>query len=112
MGTLQYAAIDLEIKDRDLAHLEAVIMNKLRNHQAFFFSCKDRKQHGAGRRTLWLHAAIPLVFTYDNAIKVPLDRKWLQQLLDHANSPGGLIYSPEPDQASQPHTDGRPSRRI
>lgn len=95
MGILHYGApaVELPIDDRTLAHLELVIVAKLRRSEGFAFSLAD----DTGRRdVVWLSSATTLRFTYDGPMP-EINRVWMQELADVANTPGGLRVTPEPD---------------
>lgn len=100
MGTLHYGSppVGFALDDRTLAHLELVIFAKLRRRESLSLSIVDE---GTGRRqALWLSTAATLRFEYDAAMP-PIDKVWLQELVDASNSPGGLRIQPEaPDRAS------------
>ena len=97
MGRLTYGGTTgttLEFDDRLLAHLQAVILAKLRRDEKFSFTC----QHGpAGYTSIWVHPAIPLVFTFDAAERPVLSRQWIEVLMHSANGGGGLTVIPEPE---------------
>ena len=69
MGSLFYGndthAID--IPDRVLAHLKVIIATKLRRGESFTISWKHQDDVAGGRTTLWMHASIPVRFTFDSA---------------------------------------------
>jgi len=48
-------AVSIEIPDRALAHLQAVVIPKLRNGESFTFSWRHTTEQGSGRSTLWVH---------------------------------------------------------
>jgi hypothetical protein len=97
VGTLVYGNSQLEadFDDRVLAHLQAVIVAKLRRDEGFLFSWKDDAS-GGGRKCVWLHRSIPLYFTYPTAQPPAVNRVWLEALTVSANSPGGLRIVDEP----------------
>ncbi|RFA09785.1 hypothetical protein B7R54_11650 [Subtercola boreus] len=95
MGTLTYGSSGtvLQFDDRLLAHLQAVIMAKLRRDEKFGLTCS----HDAGGYTsVWLHPSIPLVFTFDTVDRPQLNRPWVELLMQSANSGSGLSMIPEP----------------
>lgn len=97
MGTLFYGGSDtsIHIEDRSLAHLKMVIATKLRRSESFTFSWPHPDGHPPGRSTLWLHPAIPLRFVFDDPEPVTLNRQWLKELANSANSSGGIVLTPE-----------------
>lgn len=100
MGTLHYGSpsVDLPIDDRTLAHLELVIIAKLRRQESLSLAITDDE---TGRRqAFWLSPSTTVRFAYD-APMPEINRLWLQELVDAANSPGGLRILPEPDPAAR-----------
>jgi hypothetical protein len=115
MGTFTYADIDIDIDDRLLAHLEAVILAKLRLQQSFFFTWTNPVQAGSGRHCIWLDPAIPLVFLYASGARPRLNREWAAKLLESANTEAGIVYQAEPGgpvQASPSRIRRRPPSRA
>ncbi|KAA9132344.1 DUF7882 family protein [Microbacterium caowuchunii] len=96
MGQLLYDAgsQSFDIDDRTLAHLRVVFMNKLRRSEPFLFHLPD--PHGMGMRSLWIHPAVALVFTFYGSRSPVLNREWIDELMTEANGPNGLTLSPEP----------------
>ncbi|MCW3493230.1 hypothetical protein [Microbacterium sp. SSM24] len=95
MGTLHYGApsIGLPLDDRVLAHLELVITAKLRRQESFAFAVVDEKTDV--RQSVWISPVTSLRFEYE-APMPEINRQWLQELVDTANSSGGLRVVPEP----------------
>lgn len=104
MGTLFYGgnAQPIEIDDRTLAHLKVVIATKLRRGESFTLSWTHAGDAEPGRSTLWVHASIPLRFSFDSPEPERLSPEWIKELADSANSSGGILLVPEQIQASQP----------
>jgi hypothetical protein len=75
--------------DRVLAHLESVILTKLRRREPFALSWREPKETGGGRNTIWLADALPLRFHFDGDPS-PLDREWIERLAVSASSGSGL----------------------
>jgi hypothetical protein len=106
MGHLIYGiAPAIDIDDRTLRHLQAVIVTKLRRDESFVFHWGDENAvHGddalEGPRgqygSVWISKGASLYFSFDTAPDGPLNPIWLQQLADVANSTGGLRALPEP----------------
>ncbi|CAN5281713.1 hypothetical protein BH11ACT3_BH11ACT3_18430 [soil metagenome] len=93
MGELHYGTQAVfQVDDRVLAHLERVILAKLRRNEGFALALDDAK---GGRDTMWLHAASAVRFHYDGELP-PINRAWLEVLIDAANGAGGLRVLPEP----------------
>jgi hypothetical protein len=88
MGQLIYGTTGTTfvVEDRTLAHLEMVILAKLRRNEGFALSLEN----GAGGRTsMWLGAQAHLLFVFDEP-RTEINREWLERLVDSANSPSGL----------------------
>ena len=101
MGMLTYAGVAVEFDDRLLAHLEIVIVNKLRRHEGFVLSWRDCSDMGDGRSAIWLDPSIPLYFKFDGSRVPAINLDWLERLADSASSSTGLVVSDE---------DGLPER--
>lgn len=101
MGQLVYAStFEARFDDRVLAHLQVVIVAKLRRQESFAFSWSNAREDGSGRASVWLHPAIPLVFTFHGSRVPTLSRAWIDALMSSANSSGGLRVVPEPTGAA------------
>ena len=102
----------LMIDDRILAHLQVVIINKLRRRESFTFTWRDEGGHDS---VCWIGPAIGLEFVYSGNRHPLLNREWLELLAGSANSNAGLMVMPEPapttriDQPIQPRT---PSKAV
>lgn len=98
MGTLTYdSTLKADFDDRALAHLRMVIGTKLRRNEAFFLSWKDDASIGNGRSTIWLHQAIPIAFKFHGGREIQLNLRWVEELMNLANSGTGLRLVPEPE---------------
>lgn len=103
MGKFIYdSSIKVEFEDRLLAHLQAVIMAKVRRGEGFSFTWKDDISIGGGRTTVYIHPGVSLVFKYHGSRTPQLNQAWLHALTFNANSGRGLYIAPEPDAASPP----------
>lgn len=91
--------------DRVLAHLEVVIMGKLRRKESFALTWLENEESGTGRSTLWLDVGIPLRFRFDARQPPALDRQWVEQLSIAAASSSGLVVVDEDGQALYGSTD-------
>ncbi len=80
-----------ELDDRTLAHIEIVVLAKLRRQEAFAFSLE---RADGGRSTLWIGTNSTLQFRFDGG-EQEINRVWLEALIDSANSPAGLKILPE-----------------
>ena len=95
MGSLTYDRVVVEIDDRTLAHLQLVIVQKLRRGESFLLSWQDSAAVGSGRSAIWLNPAIPLYFKYAGGHAVTLNRQWIEDLSRSANSAPGLVIVSE-----------------
>jgi hypothetical protein len=104
MGTLIYGSAPIiDIEDRLLRHLQAVIIAKLRRHENFAFNWDqepgvgtDTTSNDGSHGTIWLSEAVPLYFRYDGPRQTQLNRAWLNELMASANTGFGLRAVPEP----------------
>ncbi|MDR6906576.1 hypothetical protein J2X63_002262 [Agromyces sp. 3263] len=112
MGMLVYhSTTTLVIDDRVLAHLQVVMINKLRRRESFTFTWRDE---GGQDSVCWIGPSVALEFVYSGNRHPLLNREWLELLARAANSNSGLMVMPEPapatriDQPIQPRTPSRP----
>ena len=98
MGKFIYGtpSISVEFDDRILAHLKVVILAKLRRNESFSFSWEYTSAQGSGHSSIWLHPAIPLQFDFYGKKDPSLNRIWLEEMVQLANTPNGLRIIPEP----------------
>ena len=94
MGQLLYGTPpeSFELDDRTLAHVEVVTLAKLRRNESFAISL-DRPE--GGRSTIWIGTNVTLQFRFVEG-RQEINRAWLDQLIDSANTPGGLRIEAEP----------------
>jgi hypothetical protein len=95
VGTLHYGSppASFPLDDRALAHIELVILAKLRRREALSLALTDDAT--SRRQAMWISPDVTLRFEYD-APMPDINRLWLQELIDTANSSGGLRLIPEP----------------
>jgi hypothetical protein len=98
MGHLIYDGGTAEVlmDDRTLAHLQTVIVSKLRRQESFAFSWKEPAQTGDGRSTIWIYPTVSLRFRYDGSRIPSLNKAWLHALIASSHSAEGLYCMPEP----------------
>jgi len=84
-----------EVDDRTLAHVEVVVMAKLRRNESFAYSIEQSEQ---ARTTIWIGVHSDLQFVYDQP-RPAINREWLERLVDSANSTQGLRVMPEVEAA-------------
>jgi hypothetical protein len=102
MGTLKYDGITVEFDDLLLAHLEIVIVQKLRRQEAFLMTWQDEIGLAGGRSGIWLHPASMLHFHFAGKEKVVIDHDWTMRLMASANSAMGLFVSDDAGEALHP----------
>jgi hypothetical protein len=96
MGHLIYDSnTRVSFDDRVLAHLEVVIISKLRRRESFSMSWREDPATGGGRNTVWFDVALPLRFHFDGSRPMSIDRSWLERLSAAASSSAGLIVVDE-----------------
>jgi hypothetical protein len=97
MGSLHYGSppTSYELDDRALAHVELVVLAKLRRNESFALSLDTAK---GGRSTIWVNSASTLRFEFDGASH-EINRQWLDELIDSANTTTGMRVVPEPEKA-------------
>lgn len=95
VGSITYDGLVIQIDDRTLAHLQIVIVNKLRRGDRFLMSWKDSPAVGDGRSGIWLDRTIPLRFKFDGGRVPTINTQWLAELSASADSSRGLIVTRE-----------------
>ena len=106
MGRLLYGSppATFELDDRTLAHVEIVVLAKLRRNESFAFSLPGK---GDSRTAIWVHPSSVLQFEYTKATHT-INRQWLETLIDTANTPQGLRISDEPELPAKPDAAPKP----
>ena len=97
MGTFRYGSPEQSctIDDRALAHLQIVIISKLRYGERFAFSCRDE---GSGASTMfWLSPSIPMWFDVFEPAPIMINPRWLHALERTAGTVQGLHVVDEPE---------------
>ena len=108
MGFMVYdSSTQISFDDRVLAHLEVVIVSKLRRKESFALSWRESPDNGDGRTTIWIDPSIPLRFRYSGSRPPALDRDWMERLAAAAASSTGLIAVDEDGQQVVGHTHDR-----
>jgi hypothetical protein len=104
MGKFTYdSTLVVDFDDRVLAHLQIVIGAKLRRNESFYFSWRDDSSVGNGRSVVWLHPSISIVYKFHGGRPPAINRAWIEDLMQTANSSAGLRIVPEP---SERHEQG------
>lgn len=98
MGYLHYGdhGTAVEIGDRALAHLQVVIIPKLRRGESFAFSWIEPTSTGSGRNTIWVHPMVTLRFKFAGSRPPSINPAWVAELAHLVNSDGGLRCTSEP----------------
>ncbi|TPW77506.1 DUF7882 family protein [Schumannella soli] len=97
MGSLNFEDVEIPVDDRALAHLQVVILSRLRRGEAFAFSWRGADDEAAGRATVWLHPHAKIVFSYIDGDAQGINRHWVDALTEASFSSGGLHLVPEPE---------------
>jgi hypothetical protein len=98
MGMLIYnGRMSLPLDDRTLAHIQAVVVNKLRRRESFAFTAAV----DGGEVVSWIGASTPLQFVFSGNRRPMLNRAWLEVLAEAASSNGGLVILPEPPESPE-----------
>lgn len=100
----------VDIDDRTLAHLRLVVMNKLRRSEAFMFD--HEMKDGTGRRSFWIHPAVPLQFHFIDRRPQAINRLWIEELMQSASSASGLTVQPEPTAPPQVSKSTQPDAPV
>jgi hypothetical protein len=108
MGTLQYDGVLVEFDDRLLAHLQIVIVGKIRRGESFLMSWRDSSETGNGHSAVWIHPAQNLYFKFAGGRSAAINQDWLTQLTDSANSARGMLITKEPLEAGEERSNGSP----
>ncbi|MGG7463292.1 hypothetical protein [Plantibacter sp. YIM 135347] len=91
MGALIYGSGPaLELEDRTLAHVQRVIVAKLRKREPFQLGWAIDPQHGAGRISLWIDAGVPISFRYRGSRPIEINRSWIERMLEQSYTLDGL----------------------
>lgn len=95
MGTLYYGAHQYELDDRLLAHLQVIITMKLRRGERFFLSWRGEASTGRKRASVWIDNGIPIVCAFEGGRHPSINREWIRDLTDSANTAYGLMITDE-----------------
>lgn len=93
MGAFIYDRSEpIEIEDRTLAHLQVVIIDKLRRDEHFSLVLRDDRI----AVTFWLGPRTPLQFIYHGNRQPAINHEWIELLAGEAGVTGMLTLLPEP----------------
>lgn len=112
MGTLQYDGVLVEFEDRLLAHLQIVIVQKIRRGESFLMSWRDAPETGDGHSAIWIHPAQNLYFKFSGSKTPSINQEWLQQLTLSANSSRGLLVMREGSSATPTDADVAAGKKL
>ncbi|MCM3695419.1 hypothetical protein [Microbacterium oleivorans] len=103
MGRLAFGAETVTLDDRLLAHLEVVMVTKLRRREPFILTWTVDPSLGSGRVSRWVGVSTSWDVRYHSRSTGPLNPAWIESLMATANSPSGLriVPEPEPDEDEQ-----------
>jgi hypothetical protein len=92
MGRLIYGArgLHIEMDDRLLAHLQVVVVSKVRRNEGFVLSWSETASEGSGRRSIWVHPYLELLFEYAGSRRIELDPKLAEDMIAKAGTNSGL----------------------
>jgi hypothetical protein len=93
MGTMSHGNVAVEFEDRILSHLQIVIVQRFRRGEPLVVSWLDSLAVGDGRSSMWMTPALPVYFKFAGSRVPEIDRKWLQQLTESAESSPGLVVT-------------------
>jgi hypothetical protein len=108
VGTLFYGAARtaIDLDDRVLAHIQIVVISKLRRRESFALTWSDGANVGYGRSTVWINPGTDLHFRFSGSRPPAIDRDWLETMVASANSANGL-HIDEATLAEAPHPSSR-----
>ena len=106
MGFFVYDEVRaIRIDDRMLAHLQVVVIDKLRRQEKFVLNLHN----GRGLVTMWLNAYTPMQFVYEGNRPPRINTAWIELLAGEAGLSGVLEMLPEPPElqlAADTHASG------
>jgi hypothetical protein len=107
MGKLVYGpnGNEIEIEDRALAHLQLVMVAKLRRSESFAFTWAPGDTLADGHSVLWVHPSQYLQFRFHGSRPPAINRAWVEELMTSANSVAGLHLVSEPDGPGTPGSE-------
>src|SRR6187549_3650446 len=93
MGTMVHGSVSVDFEDRLLSHLQIVIVQRFRRNESLVISWLDSLAVGDGRSSMWMTPSQPVYFKFAGSRVPEIDRKWLQQLSESAESSPGLVVT-------------------
>lgn len=92
---MTYGQWTVEFDDRLLAHLQLVIVQRLRMQERFVLSWIDGVEAGSGRSAIWLHPEGDLYFRFAGSRTPEINEEWVHRLTESARSSRGLVVTTE-----------------
>ncbi|WP_104163552.1 ATP-dependent DNA ligase [Cryobacterium sp. N22] len=97
MGHLIYdSSLRIDFNDRMLAHLQVAFAVKLHSNEGFLFSWRQDRDGDGGRGAIWIHPDISILYRFTDQLKPMLNPRWVDALVQSANSTEGMSALPEP----------------
>ncbi|WP_350349053.1 ATP-dependent DNA ligase [Agromyces sp. G08B096] len=93
MGKLIYGARKIDVPDRPLAHLQAVMVDKLRRGETFSLTLSA----DGAQKTMIFGPSVQVMFEYASNRTPRLNRNWLKRLSEVGYAGDGLQLVAEPD---------------
>jgi hypothetical protein len=95
----------IPLDDRVLAHLQIVIVDKLRRRESFGLNLKS----DGTMVTMWLSCYTPLQFIYEGNRQPRINWRWVDLLAAEAGFTGMLELRPEPTELRPEPTEAVPT---
>jgi hypothetical protein len=93
MGFLVYDDTrEVAMEDRTLAHLQIVMIDKLRRNEKFGLNLRGEK----GLVSMWVSVYTPMMFVYEGNRHPAINHAWVELLAGEAGLTGVLEILPEP----------------
>jgi hypothetical protein len=102
VGILKYDGMSVDFDDRLLAHVQTVVVQKVRRQEPFLLTWQDSDDLGGGRTSIWIHQFAHMTFHFASNSDPKIDRAWLEKLMGSANSPRGMFVSDEDGKPEHP----------
>jgi hypothetical protein len=91
MGMLKYDGMSVDFDDRLLAHLQTVVVQKMRRQESFLMSWQDSDDLGGGRTGIWIHQFAHITFHFSTNSDPKVDRACRRERrpgTSHRDEPG------------------------
>lgn len=97
MGKLIYGARQIDVPDRPLAHLQAVMVDKLRRGETFSLTLGT----DGVQRTMIFGPSVQVMFEYASNRPPRLNRAWLKRLSEVGYAGDGMQLVAEPNEVAE-----------